>query len=320
MGPDVSVVIPTSDRPALLRRAVDSALAQERVAVEVIVVDDGSVQLVEDGSLPDGVVTLRASRGGGVAGARNLGVEQARARWIAFLDDDDWWAPDHLNRLLSAVEEAEAGFAYAATWNVDVAAGRAALRPAAAPVGLVSQLLRENVIGTPSCVLVGRSVCLELGGFDRQLSVVADWDLWIRMAGVATAAVSRVATVAYAIHDDNMSLDLPRLLDEFRRLSARYAALCDRENIRFGAPGFPRWMAQLHRRQGQRAASAAWYLRSARVPGRRLDAVRAVGVLFGDRAMRVFSRGGDTSEPAPPRWVSEGATIDAPFRRPWVRS
>lgn len=312
MAAQVSVVIPTYNRPGPLRRAVDSALAQERVDVEVIVVDDGSSAALAPDGLPEEVLVDRTTGAGGVAAARNLGAQRARGPWIAFLDDDDWWAPDHLHRLLGAADRSGAGFAYAATWNVDVARGRAALRPAPAREGLAAHLLRENAIGTPSCLMVRRSLYTRVGGFDPKLSVVADWDLWIRLAGAADAAVSPAATVAYAAHDDNMSLDLPRLLREFKLLAARYAEPCRRANIRFGDPGFAHWIAELHRRQGHRRLAAAWYLRSARVSGRRLDALRAVGMLAGEPVMRLGSR---TVAPdhTPPGWLC-GSTL--PQTRP----
>ncbi len=300
----MAVVIPTYNRPQLLRRAVASAVGQEQVAAQVIVIDDGSTPPVTADDLPDGIVVAQTGASGGVAAARNLGVERARAPWIAFLDDDDWWAPDHLWRLLSAATAAEAGFAYAGTWDVDVACRQAVLRPAPSAVGLVSQLLRQNAIGTPSCLMARRDLLLALGGFDDRLSVVADWDLWIRLAAAANGAASPSASVAYAAHGENMSLDLPRLLAEFKVLSARHRALCRTEGIRFGDPGFPRWMAQLHRRQGRRRESAAWYLRSARVPGRRADVVRAIGVLLGERAMRLGSQAPPPASVIPPAWLA----------------
>jgi hypothetical protein len=107
-----------------------------------------------------------------------------------------------------------------------------------------------------------------------------------------------------------MSLDLPRLIDEFKRLAACHASLCERHGIRFGDPGFSRWMAQLYRRQGRRRAAAAWYLRSARAPGRRLDVVRALGVLLGERTMRMASRGAPASQEIPPGWLA-GSWSDA---------
>jgi glycosyltransferase involved in cell wall biosynthesis len=303
-SPELTAVIPTYNRPELLQRAVASAVRQNRVALEVIVVDDGSTRPVTPAELPDGVIVARTGGSGGVASARNLGVERARAPWIAFLDDDDWWAPDHAHRLQSVADRTNAGFAYSATWDVDLANSQAVMRPAPCPTGLVSQLLRENAIGTPSCVMIDRALYRRLGGFDRRLSVVADWDLWLRLAQTATGAVSRAPTVAYAAHADNMSLDLPRLLNDFNRLSLRYVSLCEQEGIRFGEPGFSRWMAQLHRRQGRRRSAAAWYLRSARVSGRRLDVMRALGVLLGENAMRLGRRDPAVPPVIPSGWLS----------------
>jgi glycosyltransferase involved in cell wall biosynthesis len=302
ISPEVSVVIPTYNRPGLLRRAVTSALAQEGARVEVIIVDDGSSPQVTADELP-AEVTIARIPSEGVAAARNLGARLAGAPWVAFLDDDDWWAADHVRRLLSAASATGADFAYAATWNVSLTTGEASLMAAVPADGLATTLLHRNAIGTPSCVIVRRSLYLEVGGFDQSLAVVADWDLWIRLARVARAAAGSAPTVAYAAHDDNMSLNIPRLLAEFRRLAERHAAACRQRGIRFGDPDFPRWIAQLYRRQGRRGRAAAWYLRSARIPGWRLDALRAVGVLLGERAMGHGRRRlGGQSVPVP-AWV-----------------
>jgi glycosyltransferase involved in cell wall biosynthesis len=97
--PEVSVVIPTRNRPELVSRAVRSALAQTLTDIEVIVVVDGPDQstVTALAALPDPrlrVVELAASRG--APGARNAGVEQATADWTALLDDDDEWLPEKL--------------------------------------------------------------------------------------------------------------------------------------------------------------------------------------------------------------------------------
>jgi hypothetical protein len=153
-------------------------------------------------------------------------------------------------------------------------------------------------------VIVQRSLYRELGGFDPSLAVVADWDLWIRLARVVRAVPGPAATVAYAVHDDNMSLDIPRLLHEFRRLARRHSEACRRHGIRFGDPDFPRWIAHLYRRQGRRLRAAEWYLRSARVPGWRLDALRAVGVLLGERFMQLGRQPPVAPSVTAPAWVA----------------
>src|SRR5262245_38635866 len=98
-SPDVSVVIPTLSRPALVTRAVRSALAQTVKAIEVIVVIDGpdeatraALDTIADARLR--VIAL--PQRGGAPNARNAGVEAARAPWTALLDDDDEWLPHKL--------------------------------------------------------------------------------------------------------------------------------------------------------------------------------------------------------------------------------
>src|SRR5436190_21061432 len=95
-APEVSVVIPTRDRWDLLRTTLGGALGQRRVSHEVIVVDDGSADEtptrlaeVSDPRLR----TVRLGRSMGAAAARNRGLAEARGDWVAFLDDDDVWAP-----------------------------------------------------------------------------------------------------------------------------------------------------------------------------------------------------------------------------------
>ena len=105
--PALSVVIPTYQRESTLGRALKSALNQTFPAAEVIVVDDGSTDGTREllRSYPS-VRTVWQHQAGSAA-ARNRGVQVAAAPWIAFLDSDDWWEPDHLERLASAIEETE---------------------------------------------------------------------------------------------------------------------------------------------------------------------------------------------------------------------
>lgn len=105
--PRVSVVIPTRDRPQLVLRAVHSVLRQTLPSLELLVVQDGedaetfsALQTVADPRLRVHV----APRGYGPGAVRNAGVAQARAEWIAFLDDDDEMLPERLERQLEAGE------------------------------------------------------------------------------------------------------------------------------------------------------------------------------------------------------------------------
>lgn len=110
--PLVSVVIPCFNTKDCVVHAVQSALAQRDVHVEVIVVDDGSTdgtpELVERAFAGDArVLVMRQPRNMGPSAARNAGFKAARGTWTALLDSDDLWRPDRLQRLLRHADEAE---------------------------------------------------------------------------------------------------------------------------------------------------------------------------------------------------------------------
>lgn len=102
--PTIAVVIPTYNRAGLVHQAIDSVLAQTHPATEIIVVDDGS---------KDDTRAALAAYGGrikavhqantGLSGARNTGIKAATSEWIAFLDDDDEYAPDRLTRAVESI-------------------------------------------------------------------------------------------------------------------------------------------------------------------------------------------------------------------------
>jgi O-antigen biosynthesis protein len=115
LGPLVSVVIPTFRRGALLARAVASALSQDYAPFEVIVVGDGCPELSSSAFAPEPRVrvhNLSKNHGAGGAAPRNYGIAAARGRLIAYLDDDNSWAPCHLSSLVGRLLESSASFAF----------------------------------------------------------------------------------------------------------------------------------------------------------------------------------------------------------------
>jgi glycosyltransferase involved in cell wall biosynthesis len=104
--PRVSAVIPTFGRPVLLKRAVDSVLAQTMADVEVIVVIDGhdpDTLAYLDGVADPRVRYIAHDRQRGAGQTRDTGADAARAEWVAFLDDDDEWLPQKLEQQLALV-------------------------------------------------------------------------------------------------------------------------------------------------------------------------------------------------------------------------
>ncbi len=188
--PRVSVIIPTYNRAALLCETLDSVYAQTCRDYEIIVVDDGSTDDTFDrladgkrGSL--GSVIYQRLDHAGQGAARNAGLVMAQGQYIAFLDSDDLWEPQFLDRMLEALEgQPGAGFAYCDYATFD----------RQGPVQAVCLTAREKICGDlfPALLasdflctgaLLFRRECFErVGGFDPRLPLVEDWDMWLRVA------------------------------------------------------------------------------------------------------------------------------------------
>ncbi len=227
--PEVTVIIPTKDRPRLLARTVTSVLIQEAVDVLVVVVDDGGAPgaLADVRELQDERVRVhRNERSRGVAAARNLGVELATTEWVAFVDDDDLWAPTKLREQLAALSRTD-GASWCATACVHVDSAYTVVGWELAPrtSSVADALLRKQVIpGGGSGVLVSRALALSVGGFDETLSNLADWDFYVRLALASPVAVVADPLLAYYMHPGGMSLNLARSAREFEQIRSKFDA------------------------------------------------------------------------------------------------
>jgi glycosyltransferase involved in cell wall biosynthesis len=288
---EVTVVIPTHNRRQSLERAVRSVLAQAHAATDVVVVDDGSTDQTPDW-LRDvtgpRLRTVRHETAAGPAAARNTGMAAARTPWVAFLDDDDLWAPSKLRAQLDAAESARADFVYGAALRVDAhLRPLSLLRPPPAD-DLLPRLVEHNVMPAgQSNVLVRRRLLERVGGFDTDLAMMADWDMWLRLAEQGVASATDEPVVAYVIHDGGMSqtrTDVVR--SELRVMTRKHAALCRRIGRPLGGDDFWRWVVWGTRTAGRRRATARTYAYRAirfRDPA---EIARAAAALVGPPLMR----------------------------------
>ncbi len=316
--PEVTVVIPTRDRwDMLFTAALPSALGQEDVDLEVIVVDDGSTDLTPD-RLADvadpRLRVVRHDRPRGVAQARNAGIRAATSEWIAFLDDDDLWAPRKLRLQLEAADAEGAPFVYGGA--AAVAEDRSWLYslPPVDPATLRSTLLSRNVLwGGCSNVVAKADGLRRLGGFDEELFQLCDWDLWIRLALAGPAAACQEVVVGCVEHPRSMLLTSEDdIFVEFAYLEAKHRATSEAEGVPFDRALFTRWVALGHRRAGRTFRSMRVYLRGAVSNRDPANVARALETLLGARdagwARRVLGRphlDGRTVEPgAEPAWLA----------------
>jgi glycosyltransferase involved in cell wall biosynthesis len=284
---EVTVVIPTWNRWRLLSQAaLPAALAQQRVDLEIVVVDDGSTD-----ETPDRLAELAAREGRvrvvthksrrGVAQARNAGIEAAQGEWVAFLDDDDLWSPEKLRRQLLAARAANAELVYSGAVMLDTAWRAIAEEPPPSPVDLARTLLSRNLVPAGcSNVMATRKLVRRHGGFDEQLYQLADWDLWLRLALDARAACTPEPLVGYATHLENMVIETRSdVLQELDYLQRKHEAVSRAYGVRFDRLWLARWVAGSNRRAGRRLRASALYLRAGLEHRSRRDVVRAGSVL-----------------------------------------
>ena len=191
MSADVAVIIPTYNRVALLKRAIDSIQVQTCVPREIIVVDDGSDDETE------AVVRqysncryTKVAHSGLPALGRNVGVRITTATYVAFLDSDDEWFPHKLETQMSAIAATSSTLVCSNATLVaseSSSGARPYFRTGQKHNGRVlKELLSENFVITSS-VVVRRDLFESAGGFseDPRLRGIEDYELWLRLAGVA---------------------------------------------------------------------------------------------------------------------------------------
>ena len=187
--PLVSVIIPTKDRPEMLAQAIQSVLNQTFTELEIIVVNDGGVDVqsvISRLNTKGNIVYKKHDRPLERSAARNTGIRAARGKYIAYLDDDDNYYPNHIETLVKFLENSEYKIAYtdAVMAEQKKENGEYVTFHRSVPYSIEfdkDKILVSNC--TPNLCLMHEKSCLnEVGLFDETLSTHEDWDLIIRLS------------------------------------------------------------------------------------------------------------------------------------------
>ncbi len=219
--PKVSVIIPAYNSIQYLPETLESVLQQTFTDFEVLIINDGSSDnTVEWASgLKDPRVKLISQENQGLSGARNTGIFNAQADYIAFLDADDLWEPTKLAKQVSCLDKhPEVGLVHAWMALVDVG-GKSTGRVLKSSVEGCAwqQIVQWNTIACPS-VMVRRCCFDQVGVFDRSLRSVEDWDMWIRIAVEYPFAVINEPLAYYRQVPNSMSKNCQVMEEAFHQV------------------------------------------------------------------------------------------------------
>lgn len=251
----VTVVIPAYNAAAYLGQSLDSVRAQRRPVDEIIVVDDCSSDETCSVALAHGALSVSTGRNGGPGRARNVGIQAASGDVIAFLDADDWWAPDHTEVVVGLLErfpEAAVAFAGARSFGRQDIEYKPPV-PEQEPLDLFWTLVNSNII-PQLATAARREALLSVGGYEESMRWAEDYDLWLRLARRHRFVCSHRMTAHYRFHDGQTTSQNPTRLMHGTCL-ARYRLY---EWIQREDPELTGRLASAMRQAWERALKRAW--------------------------------------------------------------
>lgn len=223
MDSKISVIIPTYNRASVLSRAVESVLAQSYKNWELIIVDDGSTdhtaEILKAYSQNPQIKIIRTSNQG-VSAARNKAIGQAQGLWVAFLDSDDQWLEDKLEKQVEyTLKHPEIKIIHGEEiWIRNGVRVNPMKKHKKAGGQIFSQALKLCCI-SPSTVLVKKDLFNEVGMFREDFPVCEDYDLWLKICSkYPIGFVEDFLIKKYGGHDDQLSKKM-KAMDYWRVLA-----------------------------------------------------------------------------------------------------
>ena len=203
----VSAIITTHNRKELLKKAIDSVLSQTYLDIECIVVDDAGTdntkEYIDDYIISDKVNYIYITESMGGNHARNVGILASHGDYIAFLDDDDEWLPNKIEKQVAAMNDPEVGFVYCGAIrekNFDPETRYSLpLDNKRCLDGDISKEVLIRIIATTSTIMIKHSVLNEVGFFDEQLKFWQEYELSIRALQTCKSKCIRENLILYRI-------------------------------------------------------------------------------------------------------------------------
>lgn len=231
---DVSVIIPAYNPGMFLDEALASVRAQTSPPREIIVIDDGSTPPVSVSRFADLPIRLIRQANAGQASARNLGIRKARSGWLAFLDADDIWHPQKLERQLHiAAENPRLSIIGCRAILVDASGHSIGSGPGNISTTISFLDRRQFQLGAarallvPSMAIVSRAAALSSAGFEPRYQPIEDLAFFDSLfAAGAEAAISEEPLLKRRIHGSSLTLKYRQMLMSYLRWIADFVRPC----------------------------------------------------------------------------------------------
>lgn len=193
-SPLVSVIIPAYNAEVFIERTLQSVLDQTYKNLEIIVVDDGSKdrtsEIVNNIARKDSRIRLLHQANSGVAAARNYGIEKSQGEFTAFVDADDIWYPQNIEKQVKIMTSADSSVGLVYSWSVDIDEEdflQGGFHVSDLEGNVYQALIYSNFIGNASAALIRRTCFDKVGGYDPNLKKqnaqgCEDWDIYLRIA------------------------------------------------------------------------------------------------------------------------------------------
>lgn len=208
MTESISVIIPTYNRAYCLSRAIDSVLAQSHPVEKICVIDDGSTddtQQLLQSNYPQ--IHYIRQENKGVSAARNKGIRKIKSQWIAFLDSDDEWLPQKIEKQLFELTQ-QPMYKLIHCDEVWIRNGVRvnAMNKHKKSGGDIFESCLPLCVISPSASIIQRELLLEVGLFNESLPACEDYDLWLRICSSHPVLyVNEKLLRKYGGHEDQLS-------------------------------------------------------------------------------------------------------------------
>lgn len=211
----VSVIVPAYNSEATVKATIQSILAQTFHDFELLIIDDGSTdgtaQVAQ--AIEDDRIRVLSYENGGLATARNRGIDEAQGELLSFIDADDLWTPEKLQDQVDALAaNPEAAVAY--SWTDYIDENDQFLYPGGRDKhegDIYAALFQQNFIESGSNLMVRAAALEDVGQFEAEaIAVTEDWDLWLRLAMHYSFALVPKAQILYRVLPQSLSSNFKR--------------------------------------------------------------------------------------------------------------